>query len=77
MTSPAPRRPSLGFWTGTKPGLERLVLASLPAVVAGSVVGTTTNGYLGVAVGLAMVTATVLLGRKFVKDAGPADDPKV
>ena len=76
MTTPAPRRPSLGFWTGTRPGLERALLASLPAVVVGAVVGTTTNGYLGFLVGFGMIATTVLLGRRFMKDAGPVDDSK-
>ncbi len=73
MSSPAPRRSRLGFWTGTRPGLERVLLASVPALVVGSIVGSMTRHYVGYLVGLAMIVATVLLGRRS-KDAGPGGD---
>jgi hypothetical protein len=75
VTTPSPRRTSLGFWTGTRPGLERVLLASVPALVVGSIVGSMTRGYVGYLVGIAMIVATVLLGRRS-KDAAPPDDSR-
>ena len=73
MSPSAPRRSRLGFWTGTRPGLERVLLASVPALVVGSIVGSRTRGYVGYLVGLGMIVATVLLGRRS-KDVGPGGD---
>ena len=75
MTAPSPRRPTLGFWTGTRPGLERVLLASVPALVVGTLVGAATRPLLGYLVGYAMIVATVLVGRR-ARAAGPGDDAK-
>ena len=64
MTKPAETRRFLPFWTGTRPGLERLLLASVPALVLGLVVAKQTNGYVGYVVGIAVLVLAVFVRRK-------------
>ena len=67
--SPRPR-PILSFFTGTRPGLESLLLATVPALVAGSV------GYflLGGGAGLAFGLLTLLVVARLARGIGDAGD---
>lgn len=64
MTEPAKRRRFLPFWTGTRPGLERLLLASVPALVIGLFVAKQTNGYVGYLVGIGILALAVFTARR-------------
>jgi hypothetical protein len=68
VTEPAERRRILPFWTGTRPGLERMLLASVPALVIGLLVAKRTNGYVGYLVGIGILVLAV-----FVRRRRPAD----
>ena len=61
MPPPVERRRILRFWTGTRPGLERMLLASVPALVLGVIVSRYTNGYVGYAVGIGLLFAAVFV----------------
>ena len=61
---PIENRRFLRFWTGTRPGLERMMLASVPALVVGVVVSRYTNGYVGYVVGIGLLVAAVFVRRR-------------
>ena len=63
---PAPPR-RRGFWAvllGTAPGLERLLFASVPAIIAGSLALYWVNGWVGGGVGLSVLAIGVLAARR-------------
>ena len=60
---PKPRR-ILRFWTGTRPGLERLMLASVPALLLGIFVASRTRWFVGYLAAFALMAAAVFLPRR-------------
>ena len=64
MTPPVEGRRFLRFWTGTRPGLERILLASVPALIVGVLVANYTNGYVGYLVGIGILVASVFVRRR-------------
>jgi len=64
VATPARPRRVLGFWLGTRPGLERLLLASVPALVVGVFVAGRTRWYVGYLVAFAIMTAAVFVRRR-------------
>ncbi len=64
MAPPVEDRRILRFWTGTRPGLERIVLASVPALVVGVIVARYTNGYVGYLLGISLLVAAVFVPRR-------------
>lgn len=62
-TSEKPRR-ILRFWTGTRPGLERLLLASVPALVIGVWIASKTRWYVGYLAAFALMAIAVFLPRR-------------
>ena len=62
-----PTPPPRGFWAvllGTAPGLERFLLASVPALVAGSLVFVWVGPWTGLATGIASLVLGVALSRR-------------
>jgi hypothetical protein len=61
--TPTGRRGWLRVLTGTRPGLERLLLAAFPAVVAGSLGYFLLAPWAGVALGVGTLLLVVALSR--------------
>ena len=75
MSPGAPRsRPILSFFTGTRPGLESLLFATVPALVAGSVGYFLLGGWAGLGIGLATLVVVARLARNLGNV--PDDDGK-
>ena len=59
--------PPRGIWAvllGTAPGLERLLLASVPALIAGSLVFFWVSGWAGLATGFAVLAIGIAVSRR-------------
>lgn len=64
MTTGSPRKRSiLPFFTGTRPGLESLLFATVPALVAGSLGYFWLGGWAGLGIGLATLLVVARLAR--------------
>lgn len=71
MTTGSPRNRSLlSFFTGTRPGLESLLFATVPAMIAGSVGYFLVGGWAGLGIGL----ATLLVVARLARGMGDAPD---
>ncbi len=78
MTKGSPRnRPILSFFTGTRPGLESLLFATVPALIAGSVGYFLVGGWAGLGIGLATLLVVARLARGIADvpdESGKGDD---
>jgi hypothetical protein len=64
MASEDPRpRSFLRVLTGTRPGLERLLLATFPALVAGSLGYFLVGRWVGLGAGIGVLVLVILLSR--------------
>ncbi len=71
MSPGAPRsRPILSFFTGTRPGLESLLFATVPALVVGSVGYFLLGGWAGLGIGV----ATLLVVARLARNLGDVPD---
>ena len=61
---PPSRRGILAVLLGTGPGLERFLLASVPAIVIGSLAGYAFGAWAGFATGFAVLAAGIALSKK-------------
>lgn len=71
MSPGAPKnRPILSFFTGTRPGLESLLFATVPALVVGSVAYFLLGGWAGLGIGV----ATLVLVARLARNLGDVPD---
>ena len=62
--SPPRKRTILSFFTGTRPGLEGLLFATVPALIAGSVAYFVLGGWAGLGIGFAVLLVVARLARR-------------
>ncbi len=78
MSPGAPRnRPILAFFTGTRPGLESLLFATVPALIAGSVGYFLLGGWAGLGIGLLTLVVVARAARHLgdrSDEGGPSRD---